>query len=238
MPVADIEPLVLTLAAVALPVADIEPLVLTLAAVALPVADIAPPVLTLAAVTLPPAEINPLVVTLPPITLPATDNDWPVKLAVLTAVVNCPLLAVMLAVVVILVLAFNALSKLPLKLNPAAFKLPPVTLPLADSVCPVKLAVLTTVVNWPLLAVTLPVTDTVPPVKLAVLTAVVNCPLLAVMLAVVVILVLAFNALIKLPLKLNPAAFKLPPATFPDTLSDPPVKLATLTTLVNKPLLA
>jgi hypothetical protein len=153
-------------------------------------------------------------------------------------VVNIPLLAVMLAVVVMLVLAFNALIKLQLKLNPAAFKLPLVTLPVTDICPPVKLAVLTMLVNWPLLAVTLPVTDAMPPVKLAALTVVVTDMLFAATLAVVVILVLAFNALTKLPLKLNPVAFKLPEVTLPDTLTTAPVKLATLTTLVNMPLLA
>ena len=40
----------------------------------------------------------------------------------------------------------------------------PVTLPVTDTIPPVKLAVFTIVVNIPLLAVTLPVTDTISPV--------------------------------------------------------------------------
>ena len=241
MPVENIWPPVFRFPPVTLPVAVTNPAVLTLLPVTLPAAEINPlaytlPVLTFAPVMLPPIDARPVVFKLPEVTFPVTDNDWPVKLAVFTAVVNCPLLAVMSAVVVMLVLAFNALSKLPLRLNPVAFKLPPLTLPVTDNDCPVKLAALTTLVNCPLLAVTSPDTDNMPPVKLVVFTAVVNWPLLAVILAVVVILVLAFSALSKLPLRLNPAAFKLPEVTLPVTDSDCPVKLAVFTAVVNCPL--
>ena len=44
--------------------------------------------------------------------------------------------------------------------------LPPVTLPLADTTVPVRLATFTMVVNTPLLPVTLPDTDTAVPNKL------------------------------------------------------------------------
>jgi len=52
-------------------------------------------------------------------------------------VVAVILLAVMLPVVVIAVIIFNALTTLPLKLRPVACKLPPITLPVALTSPPV-----------------------------------------------------------------------------------------------------
>ena len=73
---------------------------------------------------------------------------------------------VILAVVVMLDVEFNALTTFALKLNPAAFKLPEVTLPDTDTNVPVKLGALTMVVATTLLPVTLPETLTAAPSKL------------------------------------------------------------------------
>ena len=69
--------------------------------------------------------------------LPVPANIFPpviLPVPLITPVPNNTLPPVMLAVVVIRDVEFNALTTFPLKLNPAAFKLPPVMLPVADTV--------------------------------------------------------------------------------------------------------
>ena len=168
----------------------------------------------------------PEILKLPPAILPAADTS--------PGVVKLP--PAMFAV------TFRFETTFELKLNPAAFKLPPVILPLTLTVVPVTLVVLTLPpVMLPLIEITEPVKVvplTLPPVILpAALTipGVVKLP--PAMFAV------TFNAETTLLLKLNPPAFKLAPVMLPVTLRLVPVaapmlgvvKLAPALTLMLPP---
>jgi hypothetical protein len=106
----------------------------------IPVSKLPLPIKKLAAilpadVILPEAVINPVVVILPPTTFPVALNVTPVITFAPVMLPSDPLVemlpAVTLAVVVMLAVVLIALTTLPLKLNPVAFKFPPVTLPVA-----------------------------------------------------------------------------------------------------------
>ena len=109
----------------------------------------------------------PPVMMLPAVILPVPLIDPPDPL-----VIKLPL--AILAVVVMLAVEFKAETTLPLKLNPAAFKLPPDTLPVtlnAVNVPTLVMLVCAAVISVPLMfpptklpPVTLPVTETVLPV--------------------------------------------------------------------------
>ena len=108
--------------------------------------------------------------------------------------VNAPVIKlppVTLAVVVMLAALTRALTTFELKLNPAAFKLPPVMLPVTETVVPVTLPTC--------------VPSILPPE----------------ILAVVVMLAALVSADTTFELRLRPAAFKLPPVTLPLALNAP-----------------
>ena len=125
---------------------------------------------------------------------------------------------------------------LPDVLNvPVVFKLPPVMLPVTDTMAPVKLATFTMLVNIPLLPVTLPDKETNAPVKLATFTMLVNEALLAVTLPVKLnnppVKLAAFTMVVArtllattLPDVLRiPVVFRLPPWMLPVVLRLVPV---------------
>ena len=129
-----------TLPVVATDAADSAAVPIMLPPVILPVADIVPGVVILPAarlavtfnalVTLP-VKLKFVAATKEDFTVPMAERLPPMTLPDTVAVVPIKLPPVMLALVVILVVEFNADMTLPLRLSPAAFKLPPMTLPVA-----------------------------------------------------------------------------------------------------------
>ena len=122
---------------------------------------------------------------LPPVMLPVTETVVPVCVVALTLAPPKMLPPVMLAVVVTFDVELIADTTFELKLKPAAFRLPPVMLPVTLTVVPVTL-------------------PTKVPIKLP-----------PEILAVVVMLAADTKALTTFELKLKPAAFRLPPVTLP-----------------------
>ena len=207
-------------------------------------------------------KLKPAAFKLPPVMLPVVENE---------VAINVPIIfpPEILPVVVILAAETRALTTLPLKLNPVAFKLPPVMLAVAEIkpgvvTLPPAILPVTLSADITLLLKLSPAASKLPPEILPVVVmfeveliadntfelklnpAASKLPantlpvalmlpeevmpaaptlLMAVMLVAAVKLELKFNALTTLLLKLNPAAFKLPPVTLPVTDTVVPVKL-------------
>ena len=148
-------------------------------------------------------RLSPAAFKLPAVMLPVVEND---------VAINVPIMLPpeILAVVVMLAADTKADTTFELRLNPAAFKLPPVMLPVTLTVVPVKLV-----------ALTLAPPKMLPPE----------------ILAVVVMLAADTRADTTLPLKLKPAAFKLPPVMLPVTLTLVPVAAPILGVVNTAPVL-
>ena len=159
-------------------------------------------------------RLNPAAFKLPAITLPLADTE-PALMAAPVMILPPVMLPVALTNPGVVTFApamspvtFNALTTFELKLNPAAFKLPPVTLPLADTE-PALTAALVTMLP----PVMLPVAEINP--------GVVTLPL--------AMFAVTFKLLTTFELRLNPAAFKLPPVTLPEALTIPVLTLPLVT---------
>ena len=133
-----------------------------------------------------------------------------------------------------------ALTVLVDKVTPDTSTLPPVMLPVTDTVVPVNNVELTLAPPNTLPPVMLPVTLTVVPVKLVALTLAPPNTLPPVMLPVALInpgvvmlapaiFAVTLSADTTFELRLRPAAFRLPPVMLPLTLTVVPVKLVALT---------